>query len=119
MSRLADAVDFVRFELSDDAVPSRRLFERARTAGIAEKTLRRALWALNARPRKLSGGRHLPWIWEPLLVGGKVDRYQGKRLPSRNWTWLPWLTRCAHCTGLTFDVSGLCPQCLRSQRSAS
>lgn len=94
MNRLDAAVRFLRAELSDGPIPSCTLLARARDAGISEKTLRRALWALGARHRKLRGGRFTPWVWE-LIFLGKVVCYQDKRLPHRNWR--SRLARCREC----------------------
>src|SRR5918992_479862 len=102
-----------RSRLVHGPILSRRLFEHAHDAGIAERTLRRALWALGARTRKLRGGPCTPWVWEQLLFG-KVAAHLHKRPPYRGCWWLPSLQMCRDCDASTYDVSGLCARCLQA-----
>jgi hypothetical protein len=110
VSRLEVAVRFLRTELSDGAVPSSKLFDAAREAGIAEKTLRRALKSLGAR-RSKGHGLRAGWYWELPSRGGQVRRDLDK------WPWLAKLARCRQCeSGVTFHRSYRCSRCLRAQR---
>ena len=61
-SRLAEAEAWLRGNLANHGVPSKLAIEQAASAGIAEKTLRRAFKQLNGRCYKteFDGG----WMWE-------------------------------------------------------
>ncbi len=74
----AEAKGFLRELLADGPVPVEEVFEEARLARIAEKTLRRAKTALGVvseregKPGKQGGGR---WLWA--LPGVKVAKPDG------------------------------------------
>ena len=61
-SALATAQDVLRALLADGPKPATAVQAEARTAGVGERTLRRACQALAIRPRK--NGYQGAWVWE-------------------------------------------------------
>ncbi len=58
--KVAEAETFLRYELVGGAIEARELINRAKQAGIAEKTLRRAQLRLKIQPRQ----QNRQWWWE-------------------------------------------------------
>ena len=70
-SLLGEAMQFLRQELGEGPMAARRVTQRAREKGIAERTLRRAREAICNKPER-SGDE---WIWS---LPGKESRRAGQ-----------------------------------------
>jgi hypothetical protein len=82
-----DAEEFLRGVLADGPVSSKDVFDAARAAGVADKTLRRAKTALGVRAHKLGGnfGGNPAWYWELAAAsteGGQWPSSADRALPE-------------------------------------
>jgi hypothetical protein len=70
---LSDAKDFLRAELVED-VSAEEMYERAKNAGIAKRTLERARTELGVKAGKRGFGKDGEWFWPKIANTTDKDR---------------------------------------------